>query len=70
MITKFFIKNVSETHNLNNPDEKTSRGCFDSDRRERRTKKNTNGDKIPEPQNKIATNTLKYIVIVKNNKNI
>ncbi len=33
-------------------------------------KKNTNGDKIPEPQNKIATNTLKYIVIVKNNKNI
>ena len=52
------------------PDEKHPEDVLIATEGSGEQKKNTNGDKIPEPQNKIATNTLKYIVIVKNNKNI
>ncbi len=37
MITIFITKNVSETHNLNNPHEKTASGCFDSEAENTRT---------------------------------
>ena len=37
MITKSFTKNVSETHDLNNPHEKTASGCFDSEAENTRT---------------------------------
>ncbi len=37
MITKYSTQNVSETHNLNNPHEKTAGGCFDSEAENTRT---------------------------------
>ena len=37
MIIKLFTKNVSETHDLNNPHEKTASGCFDSEAENTRT---------------------------------
>ena len=37
MITKYITRNVSETHNLNNPHEKTAGGCFDSEAENTRT---------------------------------
>ena len=37
MINKFYTNNVSETHNLNNPHEKTASGCFDSEAENTRT---------------------------------
>ena len=37
MITKYSTQNVSETHNLNNPHEKTASGCFDSEAENART---------------------------------
>ena len=37
MIIKFYTQNVSETHNIKNPHEKTASGCFDSEAENTRT---------------------------------
>ena len=37
MITKYITQNVSETHDFNNPHEKTASGCFDSEAENTRT---------------------------------
>jgi hypothetical protein len=49
MTTKYIIKYVSETHNLNNPHEKTASGCFDSEAENTRTQCGGE-EKLPEKQ--------------------